>query len=88
MKPKTTEEENQIDEPTKKDYKFIIRLRNPRTYINKLGESKTFDTYFATAIDQSELFPNMIEITSENQNGTKKISVSKDDITSLEEVGL
>lgn len=71
----------------KKSYKYIIRLKNAETYLTKNGEEKTFDTYFVTEYSQSDILSNAISMIISREDGkTRKISISKDEIKSIEEI--
>lgn len=69
-----------------KNYKYIIRLKQPRTYVDKQGMEKTFDCYFVTEYSQAEMFPNSIVMLIENQGGTRKITINKDSIDTIDEI--
>ena len=69
-----------------KNYKYIIRLKTPRTYTDKNGIEKTFDCYFFAEYSQSEMFPNSIVMLIENQGGTRKVTLNKDSIDTIDEM--
>lgn len=69
-----------------KNYKYIIRLKTPRTYTDKNGIEKTFDCYFVAEYNQSEMFPNSIVMLIENQGGTRKVTLNKDSIDTIDEM--
>lgn len=69
-----------------KNYKYIIRLKQPMTYADKLtGEIKNIDSYFATEIEESTILPNAFVITIDNNNGTFKKNIAKDQISEITE---
>jgi len=79
--------ENKVDDTVEvKNYKYIIRLKTPRTYTDKNGLEKTFDCYFVSEYSQAEMFPNSIVMLIENQGGTRKITINKDSIDTIDEI--
>lgn len=69
-----------------KNYKYIVRLKTPRTYKTKEGVEKQIDSYWCTELKVSELLPNSLELLQENQSGSKKITLDRLAIESVEEI--
>lgn len=75
-------DENEVEQ---KNYKYIVQLKDAISYeLN--GETKKFTAYFCTEIKEGTLFPNSLELTIENQSGTRKVNISKDKINEVVEV--
>ena len=68
------------------NFNFFVKLKNPEIYFDKMGTEKTIDTYYVSKISKSELLDNSLELEIEREDGSvRKITISRDEIKSIEE---